>query len=165
VVEIGCGHGVLLKALKQRGYECVGVEPDRRVAAWTQQRTGVDMRVGLFPDVKLPSCDLLMAFDVLEHSPYPNVFLQEAAKLLHPRGMAIFQTPIDHHDSCPPFSGSFANVFDDLEHQYVFTSESLEKLIKSVGMEIVARATGVRKDDIVALRKRQGQLREHSPVD
>jgi 2-polyprenyl-3-methyl-5-hydroxy-6-metoxy-1,4-benzoquinol methylase len=155
VIELGCGHGVLLNALRQRGYECIGVEPDRKVAAWTQQKTGVEMRTGLFPDVQLPACDLLMAFDVLEHSPCPDVFLREAGKLLHPTGTAIFQTPIDHHDQLPPFAGSFANVFDDLEHQYVFTIESFQYLARETGLEIVGQDTGIRRNDIAILRRRR----------
>ena len=54
VVEVGCGHGVLLAELKARGYECVGIEPDELTAEWTKQNMGLDVRPGFFPGVELP---------------------------------------------------------------------------------------------------------------
>ena len=96
VVEIGCAPGVLLAELNARGYRCVGVEPEHRVAEWLRSQ-GLDVRTGMFPDrgLALPPCDLVLAFDVLEHVPAPDAFLAETARRLRPGGIAIIQTPID----------------------------------------------------------------------
>lgn len=152
VIEIGCGHGVLLAALQEKGYECIGVEIDEAVAEWTKKKTGVKVVAGFFPDIDLPKCDLFIALDVIEHSPSPDAFMSTAAALLKGNGIAMIQTPTDHHHSQPPFREVFANVFDDLEHLYVFTPESIHKLGEFAGLKIIAEATGIREQDITVYR-------------
>lgn len=137
VAEIGCAHGVLLAELKARGYECVGVEPDERTAHWTRENMGVHVHPGFFPDVDLPRVDLLLAFDVLEHSPDPERFIKRGAELLNPDGVAIIQTPIDRYDYEPPFGWRFEAAFDDIEHLFLFTDKSMQKLAHHSGLEIV----------------------------
>jgi len=137
VVEVGCGHGVLLAELKARGYDCIGVEPDDRTAAWTRGQTGLDIRPGFFPCVDLPKCDLFLAFDVIEHSQEPEAFMRAAAQLLNQNGVAIIQTPIDRYDYQPPFGERFEAAFDDLEHLYLFSDEAMRQLALRSGLQIV----------------------------
>jgi len=137
VVEVGCAHGVMLAAMRERGYECIGVEPDERTAAWTRSNTNLDIRAGFFPDVPLPECDLLLAFDVLEHSPDPLAFMRGAAAVLRAGGIAIIQSPVDRYDSEPPFGGRFESAFDDLEHLYLFTDKAMRELASRGGLEVV----------------------------
>ena len=137
VVEIGCAPGVLLEELSKRGYDCVGVEISEHVAAWMREQLGLDIRSGFFPgEVELPPCDLFLAFDVLEHSPYPDQFLREAARLLHPGGVAIIQTAVDRYDFVPPFGERF-DMFDDLEHLFLFTNRGIEVLADRAGLRVV----------------------------
>lgn len=138
VVEVGCAHGVLLRELSALGYECIGVEPDKRTAEWTRQNTGLDIRPGFFPDVTLPSCDLFLAFDVVEHSPEPDVFVKGIAGLLNPGGIAILQTPINRYDSEPPFAERFEAAFDDVEHLYLFTDAGMRELARRSALEVVS---------------------------
>lgn len=136
-VEVGCGSGVLLFELKKKGYECIGLEPDKRTAAWVGKNLGLDIRPGFFPDTLLPHCDLFLAFDVLEHSPNPFLFFREAAKILKPGGILIIQTPIDRYDMEPVFGDKFDSAFNDLEHLYVFSDKAMEELAKRTGLEIL----------------------------
>ena len=69
-------------------------------------------------------------------------------------GTVIIQTPIDHGNNHPPFPGVFRNVFDDVEHLFVFTTGSIRKLAAIAGLEAVAEATGIRDRDIIVLRKK-----------
>jgi 2-polyprenyl-3-methyl-5-hydroxy-6-metoxy-1,4-benzoquinol methylase len=135
VLEVGVGSGVLLEELKARGYDVLGVEPDEKTAAWTQERTGVEVRSGLFPLAGLPQVDLFLAFDVLEHSRDPVAFLRGAASLLPLGGTAIIQTPIDREHQEPPFGAGSKHVFDDVEHCYLFTDDSMRRLAEAAGLE------------------------------
>jgi 2-polyprenyl-3-methyl-5-hydroxy-6-metoxy-1,4-benzoquinol methylase len=156
VIEIGCAHGTLLAELKLRGYECLGVEVDEESAAWTRNHTGVEMRAGIFPGVELPACDIFMAFDVIEHSLHPDQFMLEAGRLLTPGGVAIIQTPVDRHETERPFMQWFTPIFDDVEHLFLFTFESIHKLAVTAGLEIVGEAHGVLDMDITIFRKPVG---------
>jgi len=155
VIEVGCAHGVLLAELVKRGYDCIGVEVDEKTAAWTRQKVGIDVRVGIFPDIELPDCDLFMAYDVLEHSLYPDRFLRHAARLLKPGGIAVIQTPIDRVGSGQPFPEIFDELFDDIEHLYIFTKESINELAENADLEIIAEARGVIDIDINIFRKKE----------
>lgn len=138
VIEIGCAPGVLLAELQTKGYQCIGVEPDEKTADWIKQNMKIDVKTGLFPEIELPDCDLFLAFDVIEHSPYPNQFMQAVARLLNPGGIAIIQTPIERYGYEPPFGKAFESAFKELEHLFLFTDRSMEMLAKLSGLEIVA---------------------------
>ena len=135
VIEVGCAPGVLLEELSARGYDCTGVEISSDVANWMRDK-GTDVRAGFFPGIDLPQCNLFLAFDVLEHSPCPVEFLREACRRLVPNGVAIIQTAIDRYDYQPPFGPRF-DLFDDLEHLFLFTDKAMEALSIEAGLEIV----------------------------
>jgi SAM-dependent methyltransferase len=137
VVEIGCAPGVLLEELRARGYSCTGVEINEGVAAWMRNEFDLDIRAGFFPGVPaLPRCDLFVALDVLEHSPCPDEFVREAARLLNPGGVLLIQTAIDRYDLVPPF-GDRSDMFDDLEHLFLFTDKAFELMADRAGLRVV----------------------------
>jgi SAM-dependent methyltransferase len=136
VVEIGCAPGVLLQELAARGRRCIGVEINIEVAAWMRRQTNLDIRGGYFPGISLPTCELFLAFDVLEHSPSPVAFFAEAARLLVPGGIAIIQTAVDRYDFSTPF-GERRDLFDDVEHLFLFTDLAMLRLARMAGLEIL----------------------------
>ncbi len=136
-IEVGCAHGELLAELRSRGYRCLGVEPDETTARWVRNRTGLDVRVGFFPHLQLPPCDLFLAFDVLEHSPDPLVFLRGVTGILKGGGIAIIQTPIDRYELEPPFGEQFSKAFDDLEHLFLFTDKAIGELAQRSGLRVI----------------------------
>lgn len=157
VVEIGCAHGVLLKELKERGYGCIGVEVDEKTAAWTSNAIGVPIRTGFFPGVDLPSCNLFIACDVLEHVNNPEAFICEAARLLKPGGIAIIQTAIDRYDYVPPFGERFRDAFDDIEHLFIFTDKALLELARRSGLKVVTLSERIwLMGEICVLQKNSG---------
>lgn len=137
VIEVGCAPGILLQELSARNYDCIGVEINDTVAEWMRRETGINIQAGFFPGVDLPLCNVFLAFDVLEHSPCPVEFLQQAARLLLPNGVAIIQTAIDRYDYQPPFGPRF-DIFDDLEHLFLFTDDAIKRLAAEAGLEIVS---------------------------
>jgi hypothetical protein len=80
-----------LAELQKRGYECTGIEVDGKVAEWIHRIMNVDIRVGLFPCVDVPNCNLFLALDVLEHSPSPKDFLCEVSRLLNLVALLLFK--------------------------------------------------------------------------
>lgn len=156
VVEVGCAPGVLLAELSARGYACTGVEISPDVAVWLRQATGLDIRGGAFPGVRLPECDLFLGFDVLEHSPEPVEFLRSAANLLAPGGVAIVQTPIDRYALDPPFGDRFVDLFDDVEHLYLFTDGAIRGLADRAGLEVVSLAESIWIGGEIGILRRPG---------
>ena len=132
VIEVGCGHAVLLRELHKKGYECIGVEISEDVSEWSRRHTGLQIITGAFPQLELPECDMFLAFDVLEHVHNPAGFLKKTHHLLRPGGIAIFQQPTvrpeQSYNLDPPLGMDFERMFDDLEHLWIFTSTSLRML-------------------------------------
>jgi 2-polyprenyl-3-methyl-5-hydroxy-6-metoxy-1,4-benzoquinol methylase len=94
VLEIGCGRGVLLKALADRGFEVHGVDLSERAVE------GVDPRVQLRFASRLgdagysAACfDRVILWHVLEHLPDPQQTLDEVRRILRPGGALIVAVP------------------------------------------------------------------------
>jgi SAM-dependent methyltransferase len=153
VLEVGCAHGVLLEELAKRGYSCVGTEVDEATAAWTREKTGLQILTGLFPGGEVPPCDIFLSFDVIEHSVSPEDFLREAAKVLSPEGIVILQTPIDLKQCDPPLGTMFEKSFDDTQHLFVFTRESISLLAERCGLKVAEVDPWRVGHEIVVLKK------------
>ena len=136
VIEVGCAPGVLLTELNERGHTCIGVEINPLGADWLRDQTSLDIRAGAFPGVELPGCDVFCSFDCLEHSPWPDRFLRAAADLLPAGGTAIIQTAIDRYQHVPPF-GCRQDIFDDIEHLFLFSDEAMARLGRQSGLELI----------------------------
>jgi SAM-dependent methyltransferase len=156
VIEVGCAPGILLAELQKSGFECIGVEPDHEVSEWIRKNMGIAVYEGFFPCMELPSCDLFLAFDLIEHVPDPKGFICEIHKLLNPNGIAVIQTPIQCRDYTHPFKKR-PDFFDDLEHLFLFTDKAMLKLAETGHMEIVALedSMGGTLGHICVLRKKQ----------
>ena len=155
VLDIGCGQGWQLYDLRARGAEVVGTELSEEAARFARQELGLDVRVGLLEDVRngrqrdsLPSpgfapesFDLIMAWHSLEHLPSPRRTLTEAHRLLREDGHLVVVVP--------NFGSLEARVagrrwfhLDVPRHLYHFSQDTLVRLLRSVGFQIVG--TGFR---------------------
>jgi SAM-dependent methyltransferase len=137
VIEVGCAPGVLLAELQSRGYHCLGVEPDEKTVRWIRETFAVEVVRGLFPDVPLPGCEILLALDVLEHSPDPEAFMRRVAELLEPGGVAIVQCPTDRDQFDPPMGPEMELAFNEAEHLFIFTDAAMRELGRRAGLEVV----------------------------
>ena len=99
VLDLGCGAGRFVAALRDAGAEPVGVE----IAAAALERArrnvpGADLRL-VEPDGSLPlghgEVDLVWCSEVLEHVPDTVGFLTEARRVLKPGGRILVTVP-DH---------------------------------------------------------------------
>ena len=86
VIDIGCGDGLFLKLLKEKGVEGVGVDFSE-VGIKKCHEAGLEASVLNVSQEKLPftdSCfDYAAILDVLEHTHHPEDVLAEAARVSH----------------------------------------------------------------------------------
>ena len=95
LLEVGCGHGLLLDEARRRGWAVTGLEPARAARAHAES-IGLDVRDALLEDLD-PATDggyqaIVMA-DVIEHLEDPVGALRAAAALLAPGGALCVVTP------------------------------------------------------------------------
>jgi 2-polyprenyl-3-methyl-5-hydroxy-6-metoxy-1,4-benzoquinol methylase len=153
VVEAGCAEGTLLLALRKLGWTTIGIEPDAQTATAVKERTGLDVRAGVFPDVAAPECDLFVANDVLEHVPDPLRFLQAARAALRPNGVIFLQLPLIEKEQ-PDFGHMTEKVFDPQEHVFIYSREALATLLETAEFEVLENNAAWRRAHEIVIARR-----------
>ncbi len=94
LLDVGCGHGLLLDEARARGYDVVGLELSRSAARHARETLGLDVQetpVESFVD--LEGFDVVVLADVLEHLDDPVAAVDRCAGLLRPGGALCVVTP------------------------------------------------------------------------
>lgn len=134
ILDVGCGKGLLLKALSHRypDSELRGVEPSA-VAVSRAGRIVPDVEIwqGTLEDSPyvndLKGFDLLLAHGVLEHVPEPDTFLQLLAGLLDDDGYLFI--------GVPNFRNNVADLLT-IDHITRFTPDYFRQLVAKAGLKI-----------------------------
>ena len=94
LLELGCGEGSRLAALKERGWTVEGQEIDPKAVSNCRSK-GLVIHEGKIEQVGLPekSFDIILISHVIEHVHRPEEFLKHCRKLLRPGGRLILSTP------------------------------------------------------------------------
>ncbi len=136
VLDVGCGGGLFLQMLSERG-KVKGIGLDFSLdAATVAARAGVPAicatlsRAPLAPE----SCAAVTMFHVLEHLYDPASYLDSARRLLRPGGRLIVQVP---NAACWQFLlfGERWNGIDVPRHLIDFRLSDLEMLLDNCGFE------------------------------
>jgi SAM-dependent methyltransferase len=140
VLEIGCGTGFVLSALRQAlpAATIAGSELHSRGLAAARRRHGEDIEL-IQMDARrchlAETVDLVGAFDVLEHIPQDGNVLAEIAQILKPGGILIATVP--QH----PWMWSTA---DDLaHHQRRYRRGELARKARAAGLQSVYQSSFV----------------------
>src|SRR5579864_3583319 len=141
VLDVGCGDGLFLELLAERGRTNIAgldVSPDAASAART--RAGVPVICGTLSHAPFApgSCAAVTMFQVLEHLYQPASYLDAARELLAPEGRLIVQVP---NVACWQFLllGERWNGIDVPRHLFDFRLADLEALLDHCGFEVLRR--------------------------
>lgn len=138
VLEVGCGTGFFLNKLRRQKIGDVwGVEPGQamvdRAPLWLKRRIKAEIfRQNLFDNEMF---DAVVCFHTLDHMISPQIFVEEAYKILKPGGMIVVVV----HDSqglSVKLFGERSPIFD-IEHIYLFNKTTLTELFKRYRFDIV----------------------------
>lgn len=139
VLDVGCGGGLFLQMLAERGRKhVVGLDFSLDAANVAWRRAGVPAicatlsRAPIAPE----TCAAVTMFHVLEHLYDPGSYLDAARQLLRPDGRLILQVP---NAACWQFLllGERWNGIDVPRHLTDFRLSDLDSLLDSCGFEIL----------------------------
>ena len=134
VLDVGCGAGFFLKLLKRRGWEAVGVEPNRDLANRATRELGLDVRLGTLStaDLEPASFDVITLWHCLEHDPAPRETLTQCHRLLKSGGFVISQVPDNESWEAKRLKNYFWS-HDIPRHLIFFTSSTLAHMAQERG--------------------------------
>lgn len=136
VLDIGCGRGVMLRAMLDNGFEAHGVEISAAAAAGADPRAKIRIAHSL-QDANYGShqFDAVVLWHVLEHVRQPAETLAEVARILVPGGRLIVAVP-----NFASWQSTWAKSdwfhLDLPRHLYHFSDRTLSRLVERAGFEV-----------------------------
>lgn len=137
LLDVGCGKGGFLRAARDRGWRCFGVEISFQ-ASNEARRMGLDVATGRFEDVDYPDSffDVITMYHVLEHLYDPSEALSKAYQLIKRGGLLVV--------AVPNFNSLQAGIFrqrwyhlDAPRHLYHFTPSTLKMLLHKAEFKVL----------------------------
>jgi 2-polyprenyl-3-methyl-5-hydroxy-6-metoxy-1,4-benzoquinol methylase len=166
VLDAGCGAGDLLAELRADGHETSGFDLSGNALALAARRhPGLELAQHSAEELPWPvvpgTCDVVVAFEVVEHLFRPSSFVAGAHAALKVGGRLALSTP--HHGTAKNLAlalRGFERHFDpEGEHIRFFTDRGLRRLLESAGFDVeemrhYGRIPGLRAGTFVWARKR-----------
>jgi 2-polyprenyl-3-methyl-5-hydroxy-6-metoxy-1,4-benzoquinol methylase len=136
VLDLGCGRGVILGALADRGFEVHGVEVSLEAARGADPRAEIRIAPRL-ADAGYPAAyfDEVVVWHVLEHLHDPRGALLEARRILRPGGRLVVAVP-NLSSLQARWAGAAWFHLDLPRHLWHFPLASLRRLLVDSGFEI-----------------------------
>ena len=138
LLDVGCGSGFDLLAMRDRGWQVAGVEMNAQ-AAGRARAQGLDVRAGGLDEARFPdgAFEAVTLFHVLEHLLDPVAIAREVARVLRPGGVMLAQVP--------NFGGMGARLFreywyelDVPRHVNFFTPSTARRLVSGAGLKLAS---------------------------
>lgn len=131
VLDVGAGAGFFPHVLQSRGFEVLGIEPNRGYCEWGMATFGVNVRNGTLQDFEFSDqpFDLITLNHVLEHLPDPGEALARLRSWLKPEGLLVVEVPNVESEFHAP------NKRFHIGHLYNFSPDNLVRLARTQGLE------------------------------
>lgn len=141
LLDVGCATGNFLNEMRRRdSWDVEGVEPNADAAGYARERFGLTVHTGRLTTTQLDpeSFDVVTMWNVLEHLHDPTMNLRAAERILRPNGLLVFSIP--HLESLgAQVFGRFWMGWELPRHLYQFPRSVLDRMLSTVGMEVVDR--------------------------
>ena len=159
ILDIGCGGGLFLSLLKQKGAQVTGIELSDSRAQYAQTRHGLlidkhPIESAYWQDGYAQHFEAVTLWDVIEHVNYPFQTLQSAAHVLKPGGLLLIDTPCrdSFYHKFGEFTyrlsgGKFPTFLNAMYsshlfgHKQIFSIREMKDLFTSVGLKVVELKT------------------------
>ncbi len=140
LLDAGCGGGLFLGMMRERGFRVLGLDYSRDAAAiaWQRQKAPAVCAALDRAPFRGGSLGAISMFHVIEHLLDPRAYLAAAHDLLEPEGRLIVQVP---NASSWQFRllGAAWNGIDIPRHLFDYRARDLEALLAECGFRVLRR--------------------------
>jgi SAM-dependent methyltransferase/glycosyltransferase involved in cell wall biosynthesis len=161
LLDVGCGHGLLLDEAQKRDYNAVGLEVSTASAAFGREAYDLDIREQTVEDLDDDDrFDAITLIDVLEHLSNPLGTIERCHRLLAPNGVLCIVTP----DPSSPTARIAGRRWWALvpAHSYLIPRLTLLELLTARGLVVSADVPLIRSFSLgywlAGLAERSGRL-------
>jgi 2-polyprenyl-3-methyl-5-hydroxy-6-metoxy-1,4-benzoquinol methylase len=99
VLDMGCRDGILTRHFIEHN-EVTGLDIDKQALEACRENLNIETKWADF-SLQIPitssSFDVIVAGEVIEHLPYPEITISEIARILKPEGLFIGSVPNSYH--------------------------------------------------------------------
>jgi SAM-dependent methyltransferase len=135
LLDIGCGYGFFLEAMKKKGWEVEGIELSKPAAAIAEARNcGLIHAHAVEEMSEMALFDVVTMFYVIEHVADPVAILKSIKKLLKPGGIIVLRYP--NTSPLLAFSADLARKLTLMQapsHLYDFAGDSMHRVLQQAG--------------------------------
>lgn len=161
LLDIGCGHGLLLDEARKRGYDPMGLEVSAASAAFGRTAFELDIREQTVEELDDDErFDVITLIDVLEHLANPLGTIDRCQKLLSPNGVLCVVTPNPSSRTARIAGRRWWALVP--AHSYLIPRMTLLELLTARGLVIAADEPLVRSFSLgywlAGLAERSGRL-------
>jgi SAM-dependent methyltransferase len=127
-LDVGCGTGAFLTALKEAGWEVTGLEPDPEARRLASERSGLHVQPAeAFYELPSGSYDVITLWHVLEHVHELQRYMERLRELLAPGGKLLIAVP-NYTSADAQIYGPYWAAYDVPRHLYHFSPGSVKVL-------------------------------------
>jgi 2-polyprenyl-6-hydroxyphenyl methylase/3-demethylubiquinone-9 3-methyltransferase len=155
ILDIGCGGGLFLSLLQERGAQVVGIELSDSRAQYAKTKHGLEIDKHPIESDHWQKgysnyFDAVTLWDVIEHVNFPGQTLQTAANVLRQGGLLLIDTPCrdSFYHRFGEFTyrltgGRFPTFLNAMYsshlfgHKQIFATSEMKALFESVGLEVI----------------------------
>lgn len=152
LLDFGCGAGGLLLEARAAGFEVLGLEVNRRLAAWVESTHGLRVFSTTIDDPSFREApfDVITSSQVFEHLTDPRGTLAGLKGHLRPGGILLIEVPNLHDVRERLQRGA---TMDD-SHLFYFNRRSLPGMLRRAGFEVLRIDEGLRPFRLLGERAR-----------
>jgi SAM-dependent methyltransferase len=145
LLDVGCGHGLLLDEARKRGYEAEGLELSEHAAAHARTQLGLKVHQQTIEDLPAepPRYNAIVLADVLEHLDDPPKAIDRCAQLLEPGGVVCLVTPDPGSRTARAAGASWWGFLP--AHTFLLPRHTLTHLLDTKGLDVLTDVPLVRQ--------------------
>ena len=135
LLEIGCSSGFMLDAFKEKGVNCIGVEPSGEFRDFLIQ-SGHTVVQDISEIEANKKFDIITHFFVFEHIRNPFEFLTQSYNLLKDDGVIICEIPCANDPLTAIYNiEAFENFYWSIAHHYYYTPKSINYILDKLNFK------------------------------